>query len=216
MSIFNNALDYVNAALEEEKTIEYGDGELLLIVNEKIDVDDIYNAINTIVENVVEREFEYELVDLLLPYFLIDLFTDIDAPMYTEDGEEFPDYVACYKIATVLNLEYELTQVSPLVASYIYLITQNIWRRLEYHKSYGAYMKKELLDALSTFYQLMDDLDEMAEQQKNIDVDKFVMQINEISDAIQELNTQKSGPLTVLDGGKTSIDLVAHKSDQEE
>lgn len=216
MSIANNALDYVNAALEEEKTIEYGDGELLLIVNEKIVIDDIYNAINTIVDNVVEREFEYELVDLLLPYFIIDLFTDIDAPMIEEDGEEFPDYTACYKIATMLNLEYELTQVSPLVAGYIYLMTQNIWRRLEYHKSYGSYMKQELLDALATFYQLMDDLDDMAEQQKDIDIDKFVSQINDISDAIQELNAQKPEPLTVLDGGKTSIDLVTPKSDQEE
>lgn len=216
MSEFNTALEYVEAALADKKTIEFGDDEFVLTVNENIDINDVYNAINNIVENVVEREFEYELIDLMIPYYLISLFTDIDVTTIKDGDEEYPDYEQCYKIATVFNLEYELTQVSPLVAGYIYLMNQNIWRRLDYQKSQGAYLKRELMDAISTFYMIMDELDEVAEQQKDIDVDGFVSQLNEISEALQDLNTQKSESLAVLDGGKTSVDLALPKSDQEE
>ena len=218
MSEYNTALEYVEAALTDEKTIEYGDDDFTIVVNEDVDIDDVINAINTIVENVVENEFEYELIDIMLPYFLIAYFTDIEIPMvYDEDeDEEYPDYIGCYKIATMLNLEYELTQTSPLVAGYIYMMNQNIWRRLDYHKSQGAYLQRELMDALSTFYQVMDELDDVAEKQKDVDIDDFMTKLTEISNALQEIQSQETEPLTVMDGGNASVDLVLPKSDQEE
>lgn len=193
---YKEALEYVEEMLDSEKTIEYGDNDLIVTVNEEVDIQDVYNAIINIVDNIVEREFEYELMDLMLPYYWISLFTDINVPtLFDDDGEEYPDYVQCYKIATCLNLEYELTQVSPLVAGYIYMIPQNIWRRLEYHKSHGAYLQKELTDALSAFYEIMDELDELNKQQADIDVEGFMEQLNEISTALQELNNEKSADI---------------------
>ena len=90
MSEYMTALEYVESALEEEKTIEYGDGELLVIVKEDVEIDDVYGAITNIVDNVVEREFEYELIDLMIPYYLIALFTDIKPPIIEEEDGDIP------------------------------------------------------------------------------------------------------------------------------
>ena len=189
-----NALEYVKTLMDEPKEISYDDDEYILVVNEDIDVDDVYSAITTIVEAVVDREFEYELVDLMLPYFYIDLFTDIQAPIIKdENGDEYPDYIECYKLATLLNLEYELTQVSPIVAGYIYMMTQNIWRRLDYHKSQGAYIQRELTDAIGAFYEIMDELDQAVDANKNLDVDTFASQLAEISTALADLNKDNVG-----------------------
>lgn len=212
MSKYNSALEYVDAFMDQKKTIEYGENDLVINVRDNIDVDDVLNAIATIVDNVVEREFEYELIDLMIPYYLMKLFTDITPPTIEKDGEVFPDFQKCYEIATCLNLEYELTQVSPIVAGYVYFMTQNIWRKLDYHKSQGAYIKRELMESLSAFYEVMDELDQAAEQQKDIDLDGFVKQLSEISTALNDLkDEQETRDLSTLDGN-ASISLAIPKS----
>lgn len=212
MSKYSNALEYVKAFMDQNKTIEYGDNELLITVNDNVNIDDVYNAITTIVDNVVEREFEYELIDLMIPYYLMKLFTDITPPMVEENGETYPDFQKCYEIAICLNLEYELTQVSPLVAGYIYMLTQNIWRRLDYHKSHGAYLKQELMESLSAFYEIMDELDKVAEQQNDIDLDGFMKQLNDISQSLQDFKNEQNNPTVSIIDDKTSVDLAIPES----
>ena len=193
MGKLNEIHEYIDGMRAETGVIMYDDGALEVTVKEDVSIDDIYSAIAMITELVVEREFEYELIDLMLPYFLISFFTDIEPPMLEDDdGEEYPDYEECYKIATWLNLEYELTQVSPLVAGYIYMMTQNIWRRLEYHKSQGAYLQRQLTDAMAAFYELMDELDDAVKAQQDVDVEGFTEQLQEISAALKDLSDENS------------------------
>lgn len=215
---FNNVLEYIEAITEDDCVIEYADGAFEVTVEEDIDINDVYSAINNIVDNVVENEFEYELVDIMLPYYYIELFTDIEAPMVGDGDDTYPDYMKCYEIAAQLNLEYELSQASVLVASYIYMMTQNIWRRLDYHKSEGAFVKKELQDALATFYDIMDDLDQFTEQQADIDVDGFVEQLNDMTEMMRQLNEQKSEPaLKLVDAAeKSSANLAVAEADHKE
>lgn len=191
MSKYKNALEYIEAITDDECVIVYDEGDYNVMVNEDVDIDSIYSAIATVVDSIVEREFEYELIDIMLPFFLIDLFTDIEVPKMVIEGEEYPDYMACYKIASYLNLEYELTQASPLVASYIYMITQNIWRKLEYHKSQGAFIQRQLTDTIAEFYNIMDDLDEFVEKQGEIDVDDFMNKLNTLTEMIQEADKSR-------------------------
>lgn len=212
---YNNVLEYIEALTEDKCTIEYDDGAYTVGVNEDVDINAVYSAINNIVDNVVEGEFEYELIDIMLPYYYIDLFTDIEAPMVVDNGEEYPDYMKCYEIATRLNLEYELTQASTMVAGYIYMMTQNIWRRLEYHKSEGAFIKRQLLDAISTFYEIMDDLDQFVEQQGDIDVEGFVSQLNDMTDMMRKLNAENEQPqMKLVDTvDETSVNLATPEND---
>ncbi len=178
-------LDYIEAIEAEPNVVEYEEG-FSFIVNEKVNFDDVYSAIATIVENVVDNDFDYELIDLLIPYYLIDLFTDIEVPMIDDD---VPDYEMCHKIAAYLNLEYELTQASNIVGQYIYMISQNVFRKLEYQKMLVVHNRE--LDALSDFYSILEELDNIVEGQKDIDVDGFLNKIDEMQESIIELTNEK-------------------------
>lgn len=202
---YEEVINYINDIEAIKKTIEYED--FTVVVNEQVDFNDIFNAINVIVENIIEQEFAYELIDLMIPYYLLQLFTDIEPPMLQDDdGEEYPDFVTCYKIATYLNLEYELTQVSPIVAGYIYALTQNIWRRLDYKKSEGSYIKEQLTDALVHFYEVMDEVDDMVSQEAQVDIESFMEKLNEISEQLDIINNdtdiaeKSSIDLAIVDG----------------
>lgn len=207
---YDEVVNYIKELESIEKTIDYQDedGEVVftLTVNEQVDFENIFQAINDVVDNVVEQEFAYELIDLMLPYYQLSFFTDIEPPVLKdEDGEEYPDFVQCYKIATYLNLEYELTQVSPLVAGYIYNMTQNIWRKLEYKKSEGAYIKNQLTDALVHFYEVMDEIDEVVAQEKNVDVEGFISKLNEMTEQLNLLNKEDEA---VDPEAKSSVELA--------
>ena len=216
MDKYQAIIDYIKDIESTEKTLEYenddGDEVFVLVVNEQADFDDVYTAINTIVDAVVDQEFAYELIDLMIPYYLLQLFTDVEPPIITDEktGDEYPDYAQCYKIATYLNLEYELTQVSPIVAGYIYALTQNIWRRLDYHKSEGAFIKQRLNDALLHFYEIVDEIDEVLADEAEMDVDGFMRQVNKIA---EQLDTLKNITDVSSDDTKSSVDLAVVDSE---
>lgn len=165
----------------EEKFIKVGTGKNSLRINiiEDVSVDDIHAVVESISDAIVAQDFAYTLFDILLPYHIVNLFTNIEAPMIEED---VPDYEVCYKFCIQFDLVNKLAEVSPIVAEYIGVIEKNIWRTLEYKKALTALIPYEsLMDALGEFYRILDDIDKIAEAQKDVDVEGLVKQLGEIS-----------------------------------
>lgn len=165
----------------EEKFINLGTVKepIRIEIIEDVDVDDIHAVVESIADAIVEQDFAYTLFDILIPYHIINLFTNIETPMVAND---IPDYEACYKFCVQSNLINILAEESPVVAEYIGVIEKNIWRTLEYKKALTALIPYEsLMDALNEFYRILDEIDEVAEAQKDVDVEWLMKQLGEIS-----------------------------------
>lgn len=165
----------------EEKFINLGTVKepIRIEIIEDVDVDDIHAVVESIADAIVEQDFAYTLFDILIPYHIINLFTNIETPMVAND---IPDYEACYKFCVQSNLINILAEESPVVAEYIGVIEKNIWRTLEYKKALTALIPYEsLMDALNEFYRILDEIDEVAEAQKDVDVEGLMKQLGEIS-----------------------------------
>lgn len=97
---------------------------------------DISVSIETIVDHVAGKNYQYEYFDLALAYCVIDLFTEIPVPMTTdENGEEIIDACKCFDICTRLGIIKALCETSDNAAELIAVIEKNVWRRLEYLKT---------------------------------------------------------------------------------
>ena len=167
--------------VENKKHIEFGKGKqgFIVSINENIDIDDIHNAIETIVDQVVGQDYSYELIDILMSYYLITLFTDIPAPMVEED---IPDYEKCLEICIKLGIKEKLFGTSPIVAEYISMIEKNIWRKLEYKKARLTLIPWEsLMDGLGQFYEILDTFSDFVDQRKDFDYESLAGQINDVA-----------------------------------
>lgn len=190
-----NKDDYITAINEyindEPKSIEYEDGgetKFVVTVNESVDYDDVYTAIVTIVDQVVNKDFEYSVIDLLLPYYLISLFTDIPVPLTEDDNT---DYQKCFVISSKLNLEENLSAF-PVIADYISIIEKNVWRKLEYYKALKSIMPfDELIGALGEFYEILDELNMVVESQKDINLDDLLNESKKMNEQLNQLNSLK-------------------------
>lgn len=182
--------EYINGD-KKPSVIEYTDnGNTKFVVNvkENIDYDDVYTAIVTIVDQVVNKDFEYSVIDIIMPYYLISLFTDIPTPL-TSDNE--PDYQKCFDIVIGLDLEENLCAF-PIVANYISIIEKNVWRKLEYYKALKSIMPFDgLISALGEFYEILDDLNDVVESQKNIDFDDILNESKNLNEQLSKLNSLK-------------------------
>lgn len=176
---------------DTKKKIEYGVGKkgFVVEINEKIDINDIHNAIEVIVDNVVDQDYSYELIDILLSYYIIKLFTNIPAPMADED---IPDYERCLDICIKLQLKNVLFENSIVVAEYINMLEKNIWRKLEYKKARLTLIPWEsLMDGLSEFYEILDTFSEFVDKQQDIDIESLAGQINEVTSKLTLVEEMK-------------------------
>lgn len=178
--------------VNNKKVIEFGTGKqkFNIEINEAVDVDDIHRAIDLIVDQVIEQDYSYELIDVLMPYYLIKLFTNIPVPMLEED---IPDYKRCLDFCINLQLKEKLFAASPVVAEYISILEKNVWRKLEYKKARLTLIPWEsLMDGLGQFYEILDTFSEFVDQQKNIDVDSLASQINDVASTLSLVEEMKS------------------------
>ena len=172
----------------EEKFIKLGNGKKSIQINiiEHVDVDNLHAVVESIANEIVEQEFAYTLFDILLPYHIMNLFTNIEIPMVKDD---IPDYEACYKFCIKFDLINKLIDESSIIAEYISMIEKNILRVLEYKKALTSLIPYEsLMDALNEFYRILDEIDKVVETQKNIDVESLISQINDISTQLSSLD----------------------------
>lgn len=190
-TLFKNIEEYMVNTTNEKKTISYSNGKdaFNVEVNENIDLNDIHAAIETIVENVIDQDWAYDLIDILSSYYIIDLFTNIPAPMMDND---IPDYEKCLEICLKLNLKQHLCEISDIVFDYISMLERNIWRKLEYKKTLTALIPWEsLMDGLNQFYEVLDTLSEFAEKQKDVDIEALTGQINDVATKLQLVEDMK-------------------------
>lgn len=178
-----NLMKNIQKFVENNKTeLKYGSGKntFTVEIHEDVDINYVHSAIENVIENVEKQDFAYDLIDVILPYYYISLFTNIPAPM--TDEENVPDYEQCMKIAMKLELRERMFEASPVIGEYISMIEKNIWRKLEYKKALKSLMPWEsLMDGLDQFYEILDTLGEFAEQQKDVDIEGLVSQINDVS-----------------------------------
>jgi len=178
-------------SVENKKTISahYAGKSFKIDVNENINIYDVDGAIDMIIHNVVEQDFKYSLIDVLESYFILKLFTNIEPPMVDEN---IADYEKCHEIVVKLQLKEILCEESYIIADYISMIEQNVWRGLEYEKSLTALTPYEsLLDALANFYEILDAMEKFAEANQDIDVEKLTKQIEDISSQISLIDEMK-------------------------
>lgn len=171
----------------EEKSIKVGAGKNSIQINiiEDVEVDKLHAVVESITNAIVEQDFAYTLFDILLPYHIINLFTNIETPMVKDD---IPDYEACYKFCIKFDLVNKLAEKSSIVAECISVIEKNIWRSLEYKKALTTLIPYEsLMDALDEFYKILDEIDEIAESQKNVDIEGLMGQLEEISKGLKSV-----------------------------
>lgn len=178
-----NLMENIQKFVEDNKAeLKYSSGKntFTVEIHEDVDINYIHSAIENVIENVEKQDFAYDLIDVMLPYYYISLFTDIPAPM--TDEENVPDYEQCMKIAMKLELRERMFEASPVIGEYISMIEKNIWRKLEYKKALKSLMPWEsLMDGLDQFYEILDTLGEFAEQQKDVNIEGLVSQINDVS-----------------------------------
>lgn len=177
----------------ENIELKFNDGSDTFIVNinESVDPGVMSSAIENIVHMVTYNDYAYELFDILMAYYIIDLFTDIPIPsIKDEDGESAPDYARCYEICIGLNLINELCNASPIISDYVEFIEKNVWRRLEYKKSVKTNEALTLL--YDKAYELLDDVENMMAKTKDVDLNAIANEIGKISELpiMKELQDQ--------------------------
>ena len=176
-----------------KKYIEFGTGKkgFQVEINEDIDINDIHNAIENIVDNVIKQDYSYELIDIMLPYYIMDIFTNIPTPMVEEN---IPDYKRCLDICIGLQLKEKLFESSVVVAEYITMLEKNIWRKLEYKKARLTLIPWEsLMDGLDQFYEILDTFSDFVDKQQDIDVESLASQINDVASKLTLVEEIKAG-----------------------
>lgn len=173
---------------QEKKTIDFE--TFKVEVNEDVDVNEIHNAIEFIVNAVVEQDWSYDLIDIFESYYIISLFTNIPVPMLEDD---IPDYTKCLEICQKLDLRTVLYEASGVIFEQISMLEKNIWRKLEYHKAMLTLVPWEsLMDGLSQFYEVLDTLSEYVDQQKDVDIENLASQINDVASKLRLVEEMKN------------------------
>lgn len=202
----------------ENKTMRYGTGKdaFTIEINEKVPFEAIDRVIELVVDSVVSGNednthgFDYEIMDEIMPFLFISLFTDIPTPIIVdesgnpildEDGETSVDYVKCLHIYTALDLRYRIFEVSPIIAEYMGIIEKNIWRRLEFIKQKQIQDKE--YEAIGEFYSILDDLSGVVDAQSDITPEK----VDELIGSFKSLSKE----ISVLspDNAEDSIKLAS-------
>lgn len=163
-------------------------------VKEDVTLVQIDSAVDMIVKNIKEQEFKYSVLDVMLPYYIMGLFTNLPIPMITDEGgDEYPDYQKCFMICTRLDLKQNLIDRSDIVRAYIEMLERNVWRQLEYEKARLTLLPFEsLMDGLSSFYEVMDALEEYTDKYSSEDIDKIAAQLTEMADNVTKLHLVKN------------------------
>ena len=156
-------------------------------VKEDVTLVQIDSAVDMIVKNI-------SVLDVMLPYYIMGLFTNLPIPMITDEGgDEYPDYQKCFMICTRLDLKQNLIDRSDIVRAYIEMLERNVWRQLEYEKARLTLLPFEsLMDGLSSFYEVMDALEEYTDKYSSEDIDKIAAQLTEMADNVTKLHLIKN------------------------
>ena len=176
------------------KQIMYGNSKngFSVEVNENIDFNEVHSAIDNIVENVMEQDQVFEVIDLLMGYYVIKLFTNIPIPVVEDkdaDGDYRPDYSKCNEIVAKLDLMSKLAATSNVVAFYLDVLIKNVWRKLDYNKAMLSVMPfNDLMDAIAEFYAILDEIAEASNADVNLD--EFKSTLDEFADKISELQPE--------------------------
>ena len=179
---------------EDTKQIMYGNAKngFAVKVNENIDFNEVHSAIDNIVENVMEQDQAFEVIDLLMGYYVIKLFTNIPIPVVEDkdaDGDYRPDYSKCNEIVAKLDLMNKLAAASNVVAFYLDVLVKNVWRKLDYNKAMLSVMPfNDLMDAIAEFYAILDEIAEASNADVNLD--EFKATINDLADKLSELQPE--------------------------
>lgn len=194
------AAKIINYMQDGVKTITIGSSKdrFTIEVNEDIDFNEVHNAIDNIVENVTEQDHSFEVIDLLMGYYILKLFTNIPVPVTedenSEDGSR-PDFNMCNEIVAKLGLTSRLCEASPIVAFYMDVLIKNVWRKLDYNKAILSVLPfNDLMDAIAEFYSILDELAEIPNQDENLAELKDTL--NNFADKLSELQpdfAEKSG-----------------------
>lgn len=165
--------------------------DIQININEDIDMGEFMAAIDNIVDAVVDNDFDYSLIDLLESYYILHFFTNVEIEMKDEELI-IPDYVDCYKKMVAYDIKNGICDKSQVVYEYIAYFEKNIWRKLEYQKA--IIPNRKLEDALAEFYEIMAALDEVAEMNKDVDVEQLMGQLGELSEQMKSIKMMS--PLT--------------------
>lgn len=176
-----------------QKQIAYGSRDKFVVeINENVDFNEVHAAIDNIVENVMEQDHSFEVIDLLMGYYVLKLFTNIPIPVVKDedaDDDYRPDYSKCNEIVAKLDLMNKLAATSNVVAFYLDVLIKNVWRKLDYNKALLSVMPfNDLMDAIAEFYTIIDEIANVATQ--DIDLEKFKSTLDEFADKISELQPE--------------------------
>lgn len=176
-----------------QKQIAYGSRDKFAVeINENVDFNEVHAAIDNIVENVMEQDHSFEVIDLLMGYYVLKLFTNIPIPVVKDedaDDDYRPDYSKCNEIVAKLDLMNKLAATSNVVAFYLDVLIKNVWRKLDYNKALLSIMPfNDLMDAIAEFYAIIDEIANVATQ--DVDLEKFKATLDEFADKISELQPE--------------------------
>lgn len=170
----------------EPKTIEieFEDAGFVIEATDYIAPGQLSAAIDAISTMVRINDYTYELIDILMGYYAISLFTNIPIPTTIDEaGDEVDNYEKCYDICMRLGLIEALCEASSNIAEAIAYIEKNVWRKIEYTKTIKA--NESLMLLCDKAYEMLENLDGVL---GGVDIDM----LNNIAEQLQETTDKLS------------------------
>lgn len=163
--------------------VKFEDTDIVIEVTDYVSTGELSAAVETISDMVRLNDYTYELIDILMGYYVISLFTNIPIPTTGDGDEEMEDYQKCYDICMRLNLIDALCETSDNITESIAFIEKNVWRRLEYTKAMKA--NESLMLLCDKAYEMLENLDGLL---GGVDIDMLNQIADQLGDTASKLS----------------------------